>query len=297
MEHVDVVIPTMGRPSLRAAIESVRAQTGVRVRLHVILDDPAAMAGVREFLLDDELIVTSGRTGGANARNVGLRASSGRWVAYLDDDDWWEADKLSTQLAAMEAQGAGVGLCGAVFHETGGGTRLLPRSSPAGMAFADYIVARPDLTFGRSLVQSSCLVVDRSRAADVEWDATMPKHQDWDYALRLVRSGAKIGFTPRPLVHIQQGSSGSISNLRAWEASRVWFERHSDAMSARGRGDFIASHVLRSALASRSRAGVRYSLSHLMRSRPHVAAVVAGLSGVKDALTPGPASAEDRQAR
>ncbi|WP_366001936.1 glycosyltransferase family 2 protein [Microbacterium sp.] len=287
----------MGRPSLRAAVESVRAQTGVVVRLHVVLDDPAAEAEVAPLLRDAELIVTPGRTGGANARNLGLRASTGRWVAYLDDDDWWEPAKLSVQLAAMEASASAVGLCGAVFHETGGGTRLLPRSEPVSTAFADYIVARPDLTFGRSLVQSSCLMVDRSRALDLEWDVTMPKHQDWDYALRLVRSGAHVGFAPQPLVHIQQGSSGSISNLRAWEASREWFERHSDAMSSRGRGDFVASHILRSALASRNAVGVRYALGHLLRSRPHAAAVITGLSGLKDALTSRTVSTDGLRAR
>lgn len=286
METIDVVIPTMGRPSLRGAVDSVRAQTGVDVRLHVILDDPAASTEIKHFLRDDEIIVTSGRTGGANARNLGLRASAGRWVAYLDDDDWWEAEKLSAQLGAMRASAAGVGLCGAVFHESDGGTRTLPRSEPNTMAFADYIVARPDLTFGHSLVQSSCLMIDRSRTANLEWDATMPKHQDWDYALRLVRSGGLVAFTPRALVHIQQGSSGSISNLREWEASREWFERHSSVMSARGRGDFAASHILRSALSSRSVPGVRYAVKHLIGSRPHGAAVVVGLSGLKDALKP-----------
>src|SRR5699024_6313307 len=56
---------------------------------------------VRE--LADVVLATKGRTGGGNARNLGLHASSGNVIAWLDDDDTWEANKIQRQLDALRA--------------------------------------------------------------------------------------------------------------------------------------------------------------------------------------------------
>src|SRR4051812_23968700 len=102
---VTVVVPTMGRPEVLKALESVRGQTYTEVHTIVVLDDPSREPFVRGVLEEETLIVTSGRTGGANARNVGLRAAATEFVAFLDDDDWWEPAKLSEQVQELLEDG------------------------------------------------------------------------------------------------------------------------------------------------------------------------------------------------
>ena len=92
---VDVVVPTIGRGSLRplvAAIASQRAIAGSPIGRIIVVDDrrrrhPAILAPAGGDVL------SSGARGPATARNVGWRASAADWVCFLDDDvvlrpDW-----------------------------------------------------------------------------------------------------------------------------------------------------------------------------------------------------------------
>ena len=103
---VDVVLPTHRRPhTLPFAIESVLAQSYTRLRLHVISDghDPATEAVVSSFTdprLHFYAFPKAPGFGYAN-RNVVMRGLTGRWVAYMNDDDLLFVDHLAVATAAL----------------------------------------------------------------------------------------------------------------------------------------------------------------------------------------------------
>ena len=92
----EVVVPTVGRPSLHAAVGPLLG----RVKVVVVDDRPA---GADLDLPDEVRVLRSWGGGPAAARNTGWRASDAEWVAFLDDDvlppaDWVE--QLERDLAA-----------------------------------------------------------------------------------------------------------------------------------------------------------------------------------------------------
>jgi len=284
---VSVVIPTIGRESVVRAVESALAQTAP-VTVTVVVDDPSALDTVTERVgaRGVTVIGTPGRIGGSAARNLGADASRGEYIAYLDDDDWWEPEKIEKQLTAARSRAAGgrvLVATGMYFHRAGSVTEIPSRPYEGRGDVASYLVSRPRLRFGTHALQTSGLLISRELHERVRWDDSLPKHQDWDYIARAMQiPGCEFVWVPEALVHVQQDSRGSISKKADHRASLRWLDVHGPGMSGRARADFACTHVLRAALAERSLRGVGRSLSVIARSgAPHGAAVIVGLSGVR----------------
>lgn len=281
---VSVVIPTVGRSSLGKAIASVEAQ-GVATEVIVVLDAPDEAEAVGRVLSGGNvrLLVTAGKIGGGAARDLGTQAASGDFIAYLDDDDAWLPGKLIDQVAALKANPHGRLCVGLVdFVSSSGAVRTMPSRWPAeSESVASYAVVRESLRFGDTCIQTSTFLLAAELAKSIGW-RTIPKHQDWDFAIRATENDSRrLVWVSRSLVEVKQGSSGSVSRSAAWKSSLVWYHQHRRALSARARGDFIWAHVFRAALASRSPKGMLAAALMVPQGWPNWAAVIVGLSGVR----------------
>jgi len=117
LTDVAIVIPTIGRPSLRALVDSLvdsGRRTGLRVPEVYIVDDRPSDENPDLWLGDVDLpvvqVLHSEGRGPAAARNIGWRGTTKRWVAFLDDDvlvtpDWLQ--DLTEDLAAARPPIAG----------------------------------------------------------------------------------------------------------------------------------------------------------------------------------------------
>ena len=100
---VGVVIPARnGERYLAEAIESVLGQT--HQALDVVVVDDASTDGTRDVArryAPEVSCISLPRSGLGAARNAGVRAVRGEYVAFLDQDDLWALQKLELQLAAF----------------------------------------------------------------------------------------------------------------------------------------------------------------------------------------------------
>lgn len=110
--RVSVVMPMYNAARfLRRPVESVLAQTHGDLEL-LVADDGSSDGSidlVEDYARGDPRVrlLRAERNGGvAAARNRGIDAASGRYLAFLDSDDWWHPDKLTRQLAALRDSGA-----------------------------------------------------------------------------------------------------------------------------------------------------------------------------------------------
>lgn len=108
---VSCVIPSYKRAdTLRRAVNSVLAQTYDNIEVLVVDDNiigdeySKALRSIIEEYKGDvrvKLVTQSNHINGAEARNAGVRAAKGEYIAFLDDDDEWLPAKLEKQMGVL----------------------------------------------------------------------------------------------------------------------------------------------------------------------------------------------------
>jgi histidinol-phosphate phosphatase family protein len=109
-----VVIPTVGRRSLRTLLDALRAGAGPAPAVVVVVDDRSDPRRPLDVPVWDLLQVVPGPARGpAAARNVGWRATATPWVAFLDDDvrpgPSWSADLVADLAGSAPSVGGSQG--------------------------------------------------------------------------------------------------------------------------------------------------------------------------------------------
>ena len=110
MSLVSCIIPTYKRSdTLGRAIDSVLSQTYYEIEVLVVDDNEKGSSEsadvekiVKSYADNRVKLVTQPRhINGAEARNAGIRASKGDFIAFLDDDDEWLPEKIEKQMSFM----------------------------------------------------------------------------------------------------------------------------------------------------------------------------------------------------
>ncbi len=121
---LSVVVPVFNvAPYLAICLDSLLAQT--RAIDEIIVVDDGSTDACPEILRDyaaraANLIVIRRDNGGlAAARNTGLDAARGTWLAFVDSDDWVLPDMYETLLAAATADDLDIALCNGLYHFEG----------------------------------------------------------------------------------------------------------------------------------------------------------------------------------
>lgn len=192
--RTSIVVPTVGRPSLRVLLEAL-ATGSVRVDCPVVVvdDRPAGPdLDLADIDLADLRVVRSGGGGPARARNIGWRHTRTPWVSFLDDDVVPDADWYATLLRDLADAGPDVaGSQGRVRVPLPEHRRPTDwERGTAGLATSQWITA--DLTYRR-----------RALSTVGGFDERFPRafREDADLGLRVSRAAGRIVDGHRWITH------------------------------------------------------------------------------------------------
>lgn len=248
---VSVIIPTRFRPALLLrAIDSALRQTCTSLEVIVVLDGPdtataAAVASITDPRV--RLISLDPSAGGAEARNAGVRAARGRYIALLDDDDEWRDDKLEKQLAlAGSATTSSFVVVTQYLYRAGGHPdEVWPGQIPTPQEpLSEFLFS------SRGGFQTSTYLCPRELFLQTPFTPGLKKHQDWDWFLRLAAlPGFELLIVPEPLsiYHVPLRSRAGVSVNLDWKFSRAWAQSCLPLMTRRAYASFLVKICARSA--------------------------------------------------
>jgi glycosyltransferase involved in cell wall biosynthesis len=234
---VSVILPTHNRAALlKRSLASVLAQIHRKLELIVVNDGStdgtaAVLAAVRDSRLH---IITRSRSGGAAAaRNAGIVAAAGEYIAFQDDDDVWLVQKLERQLQVLRSRpdaewciGCHIRLEPFSARYIGGEhfIRQFDYREGAGVRRPDWsLIATPGWLLRRSAVEAVGGFDERIRSYD-----------DWELGLRLFRRAAPV-IVDEPLWWQDRWSGSGLirqSRSRAQDL-RIIMERHGQFWATR----------------------------------------------------------------
>ncbi len=248
MPRVSVIIPTTRRRDLvQRALHSVASQTIADLEIIVVVDGPnpdtvAALRDIDEPRL--RIIENASSQGAGAARNRGAAAATGAWVAFLDDDDVWAADKLERQLAAAGAAPALVSCRTRVV--TPHRTYVWPRSLYDGrMTVDEYLFGRRSLFHGDAHVDTSSLLLPTELFRRTQFGTT--RHQeDTTLLLRVTRqAGVPLLMLPDVLMtaYREDDARDSLGDRYDWRQMLHWADATAALLSRRAYSGFCLIYL------------------------------------------------------
>lgn len=213
---VSVIIPAYNASKyIGEALNSVFAQTFSSYEVIVINDgsqDTEELERELKSYPENLRYIKQENRGAAVARNTGLRAATGEFVAFLDADDTWLPNFLEKQIEFLKSSKADL-----VYADA-----FLTGESPlAGRTFMQVEPSRGEVTPENLLaikvtILTSSVLARKKPILEVGlFDETFRRGQDFDLWLRLAKAGTRFAYQPEVLAHhriVESGLSGDTKS-------------------------------------------------------------------------------------
>ncbi len=211
---VSVVIPTYARNDmLERAINCIQNQTHQNLDIIVVDDNPpksefrlSAQKIMQKYASDERIryIQNPRNLGGSGARNVGIEASKGEYIAFLDDDDEYYPEKIEKQLKVfMDSDSDNLALVYCDVEHVGRNNHVdcVIRKRYRGNCL--YEAIEDDC-----LASTSMWLVKKSLLESVGNFSIVPCKQDSTVILKLLEKGYEVDFVPEVLCSYRNVASG-----------------------------------------------------------------------------------------
>ncbi|MGE7367137.1 glycosyltransferase family 2 protein [Desemzia incerta] len=216
---VSVITPVYNAEKyIESTINSVRNQSFTSFEM-ILVDDCSTDNSriIIEKIIEKDsrikYILLEKNSGAAVARNTGIKASKGRYIAFLDSDDVWKNNKLEQQINFMEQNNY-------AFTYT-----AFETITENGKTIQDKVLVPESLNYvgllKNTAIACSTVIIDRSVAGDFNMPLVR-KGQDTATWLKLLKGPIENAYGLNNVLSSYRKVKGSISDDKLSALKRTW---------------------------------------------------------------------------
>lgn len=217
--YVSVIITSFQREvaTVLRAVESVRRQTYSGIEIILVDDNPDESQyskNLKETFNTESgvrYIKQQGNKGACAARNLGIQRAKGVYVAFLDDDDTWEPNKVERQIKRFQEGDHTVGMVyclGDVIDTTVNPPKVkeyyTTRFFKPEVTFVDLLRGDRIGSTSQAMIKKACL--EKVGAFNIN----LPARQDYELWIRISKQYRILGVNEK-LFHYYQHEEGQIT--------------------------------------------------------------------------------------
>ncbi|WP_232597707.1 glycosyltransferase family 2 protein [Photobacterium phosphoreum] len=251
MSKISVVIPAYnGSKTISSSLYSVIEQDTKLCIEIIIVDDYSKdrdqlivnVNKIKEKTPDNiniKMLFNDENLGGGASRNIGINASDGDFITFLDSDDMWMKNKISEQISKYQdnsilttrvLKGATVEL-----------SEILPKLiKPMNELISDSLFVH------NRLIQTSTFFMSSDIAKDIMFNPSLPRHQDYDFLLRAENKGYQIIQMDIPLSfwRVEDDNSGRFLKKKATPEFFIgWYKEYKKYMTDKASIAYVAKNI------------------------------------------------------
>lgn len=196
-------------------LDSILAQTLLPNEIIIVVDGIEAhdIHYFDQFKSDlIKVVMLESNQGVATARNKGVEITNSKWIAFLDADDKWTINKLQKQFDFLTSHKEFAGCHTGVSVFSNDEVISKYTDKPSTLEAKHLSIC--------SHVMPSSMIVRRDVYLELGgMDASFRCCEDYEFEIRLVRAGYKIGFIREPLCMLRRENQGNLSSA-GWNIFR-----------------------------------------------------------------------------
>lgn len=215
---ISVILPTYNRSNiLDLTIRNILNQSYLEFELIIINDASKdnTLNIIKKYLSKDtriKLINNYKNLGCAKSREVGLAAASSEYIVFIDDDDFWDENKLLKQINSINVSNADISICDyyieSLNHKTYKSMRAFAEN------FKKQILNNPGPFFQTIMIKKSLF-----EQINEPFDTKSIPSEDWNFFIELSKVNPKFTYVNEPLftwkLHNNNQSSNIVNEAKA----------------------------------------------------------------------------------
>ncbi len=219
-----VVIPTFNSANyIEKPLKSIEKASGTQDYEIILVDDCSSDIGALKKLVEnfDQAYVfeKKQKTNAADSRNMGFLKSKGKYVFFLDSDDFFLPDAIDKRVEFHKSHNIGIAF-GNFLVESYKATKKSNLPNYFNEDMREYILIK------KGDFRSSVLSIDKKHFGGTVFDPKSRKHQDWIFAFRCWDNKETIGFDKEYMTVIDISGNSRMSGSLNIDASRYFYKNY-----------------------------------------------------------------------